>query len=567
VISTSVASGLVGKLAEIVGHHNKSIEEIKNEICENQIKYDGRIIIVIDDIDRLNEIEIKQIFQLVKSIADFPNTTYVLTFDREVVSKALETEQCGNGNQYLEKIVQIPFELPEISRSELISLLDTQILKIIVRNPHDDFYEKAYIEMLNRGFYHFFNNIRDINRYINVANFNYEVLKEEVNVIDFIGITAIQVFLPELYQEIKSNRHVFLSTKVSSNSQNDSDKAICVEILNRYDIKRRNILQNFLTMLFPKLSSFYENTTHSSEAYVLWRKNRRICSEYFFNVYFRFAVSETKISQAEMKILLSKGNDVVTILESIQNIIKDGKGSDFLISLLDKTDIIPVEDIESFVTAIFVVGDSLEETSTDSFYIHEIISSLLKKVESQKERYNILKKSTNYANNSLYIVAKEVASLENDENELISYEDLHELKQLTCNRFSACLKEGKLIHSPHFYHILQFMGKWRAKDELENYMKLIALDDDALLLLITNIMEHHAIQPIDFTQKNWGNWVQLVISLNQLIEVSYIKERLIEIKESANYVDLNENMKVALEAFLNGIEVAYAHLKPQNKSS
>ncbi|MEI8013088.1 MAG: P-loop NTPase fold protein, partial [Candidatus Omnitrophota bacterium] len=50
-------------------------------------KLPNKIIIVIDDIDRLNHVEIRQIFQLVKSLGDFPNTTYLLAFDKDVPNR------------------------------------------------------------------------------------------------------------------------------------------------------------------------------------------------------------------------------------------------------------------------------------------------------------------------------------------------------------------------------------------------------------------------------------------------------------------------------------------------
>ena len=58
--------------------------------------------------------EIRQMFQLVKLLGDFPNTIYLLAFDREVVVESLKSVQEGVGEEYLEKIVQIPFELPAI---------------------------------------------------------------------------------------------------------------------------------------------------------------------------------------------------------------------------------------------------------------------------------------------------------------------------------------------------------------------------------------------------------------------------------------------------------------------
>lgn len=49
----------------------KSINAIRNEIRENLLKRDKKLIIILDDIDRLNSEEIKEVFRLVKSNTDF----------------------------------------------------------------------------------------------------------------------------------------------------------------------------------------------------------------------------------------------------------------------------------------------------------------------------------------------------------------------------------------------------------------------------------------------------------------------------------------------------------------
>lgn len=53
------------------------------------IQAEKKIIIVIDDIDRLANSQIRDVFQLVKQVADFPNVIYLLAMDREVVRRAL----------------------------------------------------------------------------------------------------------------------------------------------------------------------------------------------------------------------------------------------------------------------------------------------------------------------------------------------------------------------------------------------------------------------------------------------------------------------------------------------
>ena len=76
---------------------------------------------MIDDIDRLNHVEIRQVFQLVKKLADFKNTVYLLAFDKDVVLDGFEAKcKQAPGEQYLEKIITVPFDVPNPSPSDIL---------------------------------------------------------------------------------------------------------------------------------------------------------------------------------------------------------------------------------------------------------------------------------------------------------------------------------------------------------------------------------------------------------------------------------------------------------------
>ncbi|HXF74371.1 MAG TPA: P-loop NTPase fold protein, partial [Actinomycetota bacterium] len=85
-------------------------------------RLDRPVLVVIDDIDRLTRAEIRLVFQLVKSNADFPNLVYLLLFDRRVVEAALDEDGLP-GRDYLEKVVQVGFDLPHVERSRLDRVL------------------------------------------------------------------------------------------------------------------------------------------------------------------------------------------------------------------------------------------------------------------------------------------------------------------------------------------------------------------------------------------------------------------------------------------------------------
>jgi len=81
------------------------------------VKLEKPLIIFIDDIDRLDNLEIQQIFKILKLTADFNKLIYVLAFDEEMVAKPL-SQIYGNdqtdGLQFIEKIIQLPLRIPRI---------------------------------------------------------------------------------------------------------------------------------------------------------------------------------------------------------------------------------------------------------------------------------------------------------------------------------------------------------------------------------------------------------------------------------------------------------------------
>lgn len=91
-------------------------------------------IVLIDELDRIEDAEIRAVAQLVRAVADFPNISYVLAYDASRVVQALGTgdsrERSERGRAYLEKIVQFQIKLPAILENELESLLNDELMKL-----------------------------------------------------------------------------------------------------------------------------------------------------------------------------------------------------------------------------------------------------------------------------------------------------------------------------------------------------------------------------------------------------------------------------------------------------
>ena len=69
-----------GKNASEAAKQKDSLENVKTEVINALKNQNQKIIVIIDDIDRLNNEQIRLIFQLVNCVAGFPNIIYLLSF-------------------------------------------------------------------------------------------------------------------------------------------------------------------------------------------------------------------------------------------------------------------------------------------------------------------------------------------------------------------------------------------------------------------------------------------------------------------------------------------------------
>jgi predicted KAP-like P-loop ATPase len=104
---------------------------VRRRLVDVLAEADKRIVVLVDDIDRLDKHESHTLFRLIKACADFPNVCYVLAFDDAAVAKAL-AERYGAGDElagraFLEKIIQISLKLPLAAKEDLRSLCFDQV--------------------------------------------------------------------------------------------------------------------------------------------------------------------------------------------------------------------------------------------------------------------------------------------------------------------------------------------------------------------------------------------------------------------------------------------------------
>ena len=198
-----------------------------------------RLIIFIDDIDRLDSARIVNLFRELSTIKDQPGITYVLPFDKNFVSSAigdfLPTKQ--NGAAYLEKIIQIPLHLPAVPRYKIDDVFRSKLGELLDEfsiNISEGEVSRFFSLYASYGANDYLRTPRDINKAINALRFALPRNHDEVNIVDTIILEIIGVFDEALYDKIRQSKEVLIKTGSSLYgrylSDEDDKKRLCIPL-------------------------------------------------------------------------------------------------------------------------------------------------------------------------------------------------------------------------------------------------------------------------------------------------------------------------------------------------
>lgn len=249
-----------------------SLMERKKNIISSIQKAENQpwMILFIDDLDRLSYDEIGTVFQLIKNIADFPKVIYILAYDHEIVTEALNQIQKNKGHEYLQKIVQIVYDVPMPESRHISSYLINRIEKIIGLGERYKFDKEHLYDLLHHGILEYLTTIRDCNRVLNAFYFKYLLCGKDCDVGDLLAITVLELFEPNVYACIRENRYLFLENvgNTIKMKQNES-KQYAFDYINTI-IMNTNTCRDILIKMFPgppvtknvfNFSGIYEDPT------------------------------------------------------------------------------------------------------------------------------------------------------------------------------------------------------------------------------------------------------------------------------------------------------------------
>jgi predicted KAP-like P-loop ATPase len=351
---------VAGRVAAWAGE-NESLAAIKNELAKALALRKHKVVVIIDDVDRLLPQEAVQIFTLVKSVGDLPNVLYLLAYDQQLISEMLPLPPLNLRPDFLEKIVQyeapVPMREPEVLPTMLINLVN-RIFPQQSEGAQEEF-SRRFGSAYQFGVRPYIRQPREIARLANALDVALPALVGQVDPIDFLLLETLRLNEPNAYWAVRE--HLGWLTEDDAFADN---KKVSAEILRRLaTCVRPDDAKIAVAQLFPRASNAWTTIPGAHKDHAGDAADRRIRISRYARSYFGLAPAAHILKVADLEGLFSDAEP----LQALQSLVtrarqsEGPKGLSRIPTLLDQIGDRLTENDRNFDALIRALVDLSEE--------------------------------------------------------------------------------------------------------------------------------------------------------------------------------------------------------------
>lgn len=372
------------KILEALGERknkNLTINQLVNQVNQHLNQSNYKVIVFIDDIDRLDKNEIYTILKLIKLNANFNHFVYLITLDEEHVSKSIGKrygKSKKDGKLFLEKIINIPIHVPRIEETDLKYFFELKLDEIKKNLFFKDSSTKNedFQDILSEYWTINFKSPREIIKILNSFFIDAFSIGEEVNLRDLFWLSVLKVKNSECYNYLKNfyNKGVFQRSEIID---------FCDDINSREKINGKRLIieekypdeKYIIDLLFPLREDIkiYDYPEETSQLRINYSQN--------FDSYFSFNkpknISSSKIFDIKQAI---KNEDSIELKRIVENAFKTKNSKKELLRFENLIRSITYEENRLFLfNFIFGNLELIPNIKGDSFndsYHHRIVRGI-----------------------------------------------------------------------------------------------------------------------------------------------------------------------------------------------
>jgi hypothetical protein len=376
-----------GKQPDPVEQQRQAIEAALSKLSEP-------IFVFIDDIDRLTAREIRDMLGLVRLTAHFPKIIYLLAFDRSKVERALDQDGLEGGRNYLDKIVELSFDLPATSPYALGNLLIEKLGQAISGIQTGPFDPGHWQDVVARVLTPLLSTPRDINRYLAALPASLRMIGDEVALVDVLALEAIRLRLPDSFAQLGPMSRALTDVGMLT-SQTPGWQAEFNAFIESAG-EHGPLVVSLCRLLFPATERYMgSNTTYPSSWLPIWRKNRQVANPAVLGIYLSKQLPPGTVPAAtvEMAVLVMARKE---LFQAVVDDLSPEDLDDFLARLAGYEDEIVPAAVLPGCTVLLGLYPRLRSKSRGfldmgpEFAVDRVVLQLLRRVDDEAERAEVV---------------------------------------------------------------------------------------------------------------------------------------------------------------------------------
>lgn len=295
---------------------DEEIKKLRDILCRLPI----RVVVLLDEIDRLQRDEFMIVLKLLRGVADLPRLRYVCAFNKGAIARLAPGSNWNDGNEYLEKFFPVELAMPKVDEEALQALFFTRLAAIREKygtGAGSD--EKSVAEGWDRlwstaGKGHF-TTLRRLSTYFKNLDAASQAISAEVNFFDLSVLEAVRQISPWVFEFIYSNGRLFYFPSwrlslwaeritVDETAEREEINNALDRFFSSLDPGIREVSIQLLSKIFPNVDSYNQGggftlggpARDSAEA----ERLKRIYHPDYFHRYFTYQVPASLYGEQEM---------------------------------------------------------------------------------------------------------------------------------------------------------------------------------------------------------------------------------------------------------------------------
>lgn len=331
----------------------RDLDDEKAKINNMMSSFSRKVLVFIDDLDRLHKKELIEVLRLIRNTANFKNIIYIVAYDKSYIEHSIK--KLNVNSNYLDKIFQVEIPLPKaesfLRTKTLLEKLEPIIMPDELSYLQQNFIPLHFDSEFEESVGMIFKNNRDIIRFINAFKLAYNIISKEVDFVQLFYLQLLSFKYTPAYDMLYERRHEVLKAyentlyyrsnySLRTLSGDHGDDYLILDLLkNNLSKDDKTIIQRILKHLFSfNLTLNYKD------------KVKTIANPDFFDLFFTNRIPSIGISEEEFR--KSMFGDKKEVEEYIALQVKMGKSTQLIRRIL-KMDAVDFKNRESYENILY----------------------------------------------------------------------------------------------------------------------------------------------------------------------------------------------------------------------